>query len=614
MSSYPATVLHCTRLVAAVCFISFFWSGLVYSQDIPPPLTPGGARPQVDREEIPQAAPALIDVPPVIDRPLDVEEGPRIKVQSFDLQLGGSISSVISDELVQLANLALRTKISTQPPEGLTIGQMEQAASAVTDILRGGGLVLAWAYLPAQSIDDGIVIVEVLPGSLAAVEVEGNKRYKTDRLKASFQDLLGKPIRLKETETAILFVRDYPGVSPTAVLSQGSKPGTTNLTMRVIEDPVTGGVSYDNYGSELNGKQRLYGYLDWNNPLGYGDRLSLNVLQTLDPADNTYGGFKYDAPVNYRSTISLYANTNDFDVAATESQVGNDVSGKSYVAGVSVLFKMNRGRFFNSSLRAAIDVKKAEQEVNKDLTGEDKLSNIVLGVDVDGVDSLFGSALGINQGSIVLTHGKADFLGSMDPTGSSELNNSEPPSTRQLDNNDYVGADFDKLIFSYQRLQQITENNSLLIRGQYQWTDDALVSLEQFVLGGPYNIRAFPTSTELMDRGGYASAEWILDFDGVINLDTENWGINLFLFYDYGGGRLVDDTSISTPKSVDLAGWGGGLEVEFTPDFGRFTFRLEAADPTTTNFSDTTNDAITNGGPIDFEETQVWGRIGFQFN
>jgi hemolysin activation/secretion protein len=608
VSPFSATASLRGLLLVTVTSVSLVFSSTAFSQDVPAPLTPGGARPQFEEMPMPQATPPVLQVPPAIDRPLDVEEGPRVVVDSFDLKLDPALANVSSDAVISSAQAALQSLVDNQPAEGLTIGQLEQGATAVTDIFRAEGFILAWAFLPAQTVDDGIVLINVLPGSLAAVEVEGNERYKTAKLQAPFENLIGQPIRLDQTETSILYVRDYPGVSPTAVLSQGEEPGTSNLTMRVTEDRINGGVSYDNYGSELNGDQRLYGFLDWNNPFGYGDRLSVNVLQTFSPADNTYGGIKYDAPMGYRSILSLYANTNTFEVAATTSGLDQDTAGKTFVAGASVLGKMVRGRFLNASVRAALDVKRTEQELSDSIIGEDKLTNFVFGIESDGVDQQYSPAIGVNQGSLYWTHGFTNFLGSMGSTGSNILNDSDPPSTRRLASGDYVGANYDKLLGSFQRLQRVTTNNSLLIRAAVQWSDDPMVSIEQLVLGGPYNMRAFPTSTTLVDKGGFASAEWIVDFFGLFGATTERWGTTGFLFYDYAGGHVNDPTN-SVNQGADLAGWGAGIEAVYTPDFGRFTFRLEAADPTTKRIKS----SIVDPELIE-EETQVWARIGFNFN
>jgi hemolysin activation/secretion protein len=617
---YVTLLQQRTRFVA-FSFV-FLWAGILNAQNIPKPasVTPGGAQPQLERQPMPEVAPELVDVPPVARRPQEAQAGAKVTVLSFDLQLDGALTSAAGPELLQQANNILSSAVRNQPSEGMTIDQLQGAVDDVTDIFRAGGLALAWAYLPAQDIDTGKVIVKVLPGSLAKIEIEGNQRYKTDKIKAPLADLIGQPLNVKETEAAMLYVRDMPGVTPIAVLSKGDKPGTSNMTVQVDENPFTVGFSYDNYGSKLNGEDRGYAFLDWNNPLGIGDRLSVNILQTLSPSDNTYGGIKYDLPFGYKTTFSVYANVNDFEVKSSASNVGSEIEGDTYIYGVAGNWNIIRGRFFNASFRAAFDVKQADQKIDGTKTGEDDLTNLSAGFDVDGLDTLVFGLAGINSASLTFTHGLTDVMGSMDETGSRTLNNSNPASTRRLANGDYVGADFDKYNFNYQRLQRITKNNSLLLRGSYQWTDDSLLSIESMVVGGPYSVRAFPTSTEIIDRGGFASAEWITDIEGLFRLNFDRWTANVFLFYDYAGGNLVDDTDpllavdFDYEANVDLAGWGGGVEFGYTPDYGRFTLRLEGAKPTTTNYSDSTTLLIENGSEIDYDDNQYWARFGFQFN
>ena len=49
---------------------------------------------------------------------------------------------------------------------GMTIGQMQEVANAVTQYYRNAGFILAQAYIPAQDVASGVVVIEVIEGTL----------------------------------------------------------------------------------------------------------------------------------------------------------------------------------------------------------------------------------------------------------------------------------------------------------------------------------------------------------------------------------------------------------------------------------------------------------------
>ena len=105
---------------------------------------------------------------------------------------------------------------------GMTVGEMQQIAAAVTQYYRSAGYVLAQAFIPAQEVVDGEVVIEVLEGNLGNVIVEGNERYSDELLAKPFEDLIDAPVTASGIETAILTVSDYPGLTAFGVFQPGT--------------------------------------------------------------------------------------------------------------------------------------------------------------------------------------------------------------------------------------------------------------------------------------------------------------------------------------------------------------------------------------------------------
>ena len=81
-------------------------------------------------------------------------------------------------------------------------------------------------------------------------------------------------------------------------------------------------------------------------------------------------------------------------------------------------------------------------------------------------------------------------------------------------------------------------------------------------LGGPYGVRAYPIAEFLMDRGYFGSVDYQLNISSLMDSVSDNWDINLGLFYDYAYGQNEDPLD-SERSNVGLGGPGGGMQVEY---------------------------------------------------
>lgn len=107
------------------------------------------------------------------------------------------------------------------------------------------------------------------------------------------------------------------------------------------------------------------------------------------------------------------------------------------------------------------------------------------------------------------------------------------------------------------RLQRLTNNDTLSATLSGQWAADNLNSSDEFSLGGPYSIRAFPQSEVTGDEGNMINLElrhrFLPQLQGV-------------LFYDYGTIKVNHDNSTATDNRRTIAGAGIGVNAEL---FGR---------------------------------------------
>ena len=107
--------------------------------------------------------------------------------------------------------------------------------------------------------------------------------------------------------------------------------------------------------------------------------------------------------------------------------------------------------------------------------------------------------------------------------------------------------------------------------------------LEQFAIGGPDSVRAYPVADALRDRGYYTSLEYHVDAPGFGNLNSPFYGrpwrelLEFEAFVDYAKGASAGANRQSGGGAAsELSGAGAGVIFRL-PKFYQFLFHLDGA-------------------------------------
>lgn len=555
--------------VAAVTGFLLSAAGSAFSA--PPSLTPGGVQPDFQRRSVPAASDTgSFPIPPVIDRPLGVDEGQRIPVSAFVLEgvLDQPEVGLFKSEIVTLVE-----KMRLDRDGQLSIGRLQEVANEVTRYYRSAGFILAQAFIPEQTVQNNAVVIRVMEGTLSAVEVEGNSLYSTNILKLPFRGLVGSSVQKDRLESALLYLTDIPGLNAFGVFKPGDEVGGTNLVLNVQQEKsFEGAVSGDNYGIDTTGELRTTAEGHVNNVSGVGDRFSATVSQTFDPSDSTYGSLDYRRPfMGPANSFGIGVSRNNYTIGQEFAVLG--VEGTTDKAYIDVRHSFVRSRNLNAYGLIEFNRQFADVELGPD-DFEDNLSVGVLELGFDSIDTRFS---GINQGSVRYSHGFDDFLGSMDEDG-----DGDGGALRINGNGNRVSGRFDKVHATLARLQAITQNNSMLLRVEGQYSADSLSSLEQMGIGGPNSVRAYPVNEYLFDKAVFGSVEWIMNAPGFSSrpaFANRTWGeiLQVSAYFDYAYGELNSPGQFEVQDDPSIHGAGGAVQLTLP---GQFFARLDVASRT----------------------------------
>ena len=537
----------------------------VLAVDLPAGATPGGALPKLDEVitepfVYPNALPpeqAPVARPDELDAPRMIVKGFRIRGIKPRESVGISQASI--EQLVVARAKAL---VEGEASSGFTLGMFEDITRAISRYYRERGFFLARAFIPEQKVADGIVSINIIEGILDQITYEGNELYSDEQLDELFGPLQGESIFLDDFERAIFIANDFPGLKANVLFGPGLKPGSAAVQINTDEESSQGFVSFDNYGSSFTGENRIRGSYLWNNLFGQADRLDVNVIYTIDPANSTYFDVAYQQPLlDHRYMVGGFFGKNDFDVGGALADL--DINGSSTIINGYMTRIITRNRTERITAGVDLSLKTAESRVIRTVNSEDKLTVIDLSAAYSGT-SWSGSGH-YQQMSVTLGLGIPEFLGSMDSDGSGD-------SAREGDSGDKAGGDFTKLSFEYLRLIPYKPFQSILLKFSGQMSSDLLTSLEQYSLGGPDSVRAYPVAEVLMDEAWLFTAEWRANASSEVPKSWLN-GLEFSVFLDYAQGSL-NDALTNEIDSVTLSGIGVGIDVK---PFNKFNARVQYA-------------------------------------
>lgn len=483
---------------------------------------------------------------------------PMIEVEEVSLRRAPPGAENVSLELdtLQMSGVTVYTAADLEPLYASQLGttislaDLYAIANRIAMKYRNDGYVLAQVIVPPQTIENGTARLQVLEGTIGNVTVGGNingdARATVQSYAAQITDYRNPAVNIRSLERQLLLINDLPGVRARSVLSPSpSEVGAADLAVIVERDPYDAIIGIDNYGSRFLGRYQASAAVALNNPFfNQNERVTGQFVAALsdDQAyELAYIGVGYEQPVwKYGTLVQLFASHTDTKPGFTLDQF--DVEGRSQYYSVGLEHPFIRTRNQNLSGRILFDWRDVETRNNINDDRDDNIRALRAGGRYDVVDTLIG--VGLNTFDIEVARGLS-ILGASD--------DNDPRLSRPAGE-----PEFTKVNVEIQRLQSIVNNVNLLIAGRGQWSDDALLSAEEFGVGGPSFGRGFDSSEITGDDGVAGKVE--LQWNEPVEISFID-DYQLFGFYD--AGRVWNDDA-STLKLEEETLTSTGLGVRST--------------------------------------------------
>lgn len=432
----------------------------------------------------------------------------------------------------------------------LGVADLKGLTNALVSHARDEGYVFASARIPPQSVEGGVLTVEMDEGRIDGVRIEG---YDDAYLRRILEPLTARPITRARLEHRLLLANEGLGVQVGRSTYEQTDAGRM-LKIEVSHDPVIGRASLDNWGSSFVGPTRGRLSVGFGGLTGGADELRASVSFTpLQPREYGYGRLSYARRVG-SDGLELSVSGSYGHTRPGASLRARDTAGKSLTGSFTFSQPVIRSRQKSVWAEFGLDLRQSRQEQLGRTVRNDRLTSLTA-----GLFGLLRTGDALLTGRLTATKG-VDLFGATDP--------GDPDASRS----DASGR-FTSVVARVSATVPVVPRVEISLSGEGQIASRPLLSSEEFGIGGADIGRGYDYSERLGDEGIGGSVEVRYTLTDNLPIMTR---AQIFGFMDGGvtrdiGLRRFDGT---------LASAGVGAEIELPLKLvARFTAGLPLTGP-----------------------------------
>lgn len=490
------------------------------------------------------------EVVPTVDIPQIIPQEPIVKApQAPKKEIKFYIHQVTLEGVTVYSKAQLAPLYQQYLGKEVTLTTLRQIADKITYQYRKDGYIISRTIIPKQKVKTGVVRIQVIEGYVDTVTIEGKTRFAEKTLEAYGEKIKkSRPLNSKVLERYVLLANDLPGVSARVVIApSATKVGAADVKLIVEQKYWDADLSFNNYGTRYLGPNQMIANVHANSIFGTADQIGINAAATPGKNEMKFGELAYQLPLG-SSGLSLNA-----DLSRTETQprflwYSSDIKGTSTSWDVKLNYPIIRLR--EQSLYADTGFKWLDSDSTSSNASlyRDYIRSIHLGLTYVLSDKL--------RGFNVLTGRVVKGL----PVFGASPSNPVTPLTRDGGESKFIKYDI-----YLSRTQVINRLFSVLVAANGQYTNNSLLSAEEFGLGGRMFGCGYDPSEIVGDRGIAGKAE--LRFNVPINaynvFPSTKLAPTIQCYAFYHIGKVWNVSPIDQVTKDSLASTGLGLRVNF---------------------------------------------------
>lgn len=467
---------------------------------------------------------------------------PSFEIKRYAIENASLISS---DELVEV--------VAPHTGEGKTIASIQAAMAAIEEAYSRRGYGAVKAILPEQDLEDGVVRVKVVEAKVGQVEVVGNRFFSTENVLRTLPSVEeGKSPNLRAIDASLRVANESAAKQTNVIFRSGSDEGAVDVSIRVAdENPLRFALYADNTGTPdangdyTTGRARTGLIVQHANLFDRDHAASFQYITSPDHlSDVTIIGVGYRIPL-YAWGDSLefafgYSNVDSGKLSTVAGPIGISGSGQVYLARYDQM--LPRWGDWLAMLSYGLDYRIYTN--NAQVEGSDE--SLIPDATVHPVSLTYGGRLA-QEGRVLLA--SLTYAHNIPGGENGTTEDFTQPGGR-------AGATANYQLWRYNaNLTQSLPADwlaRLALNGQY--TADALISGEQYGVGGQDSVRGF-YEREFANDSGY---RWGAELHTPNLFGGADLRTRALVFYD-AGHLSRNKAQPGEVERISVSSWGLGL-------------------------------------------------------
>ncbi|WP_336916751.1 ShlB/FhaC/HecB family hemolysin secretion/activation protein [Acinetobacter modestus] len=422
---------------------------------------------------------------------VNIEQPAQMQIAQADAQQQVKVEQIVITGNQSISTVDLHALVADAETKMLTLADLQQLTKRITTYYQQQGYPYSRAYLPVQSLKNGVVKIAILEAKYDRIIINNQTKISPHLIQAILQPLQpGNIIDSATLQQQLKLLNRLDGIQTRNIISAGRYAGTSDLTIDIQPtSSLTGYVGLDNYGNEYTHEVRLNAGVAVNNALGLGDRLTVDGMTS---GNLNFGRLGYEATINGVGT-RLGASYSDLAYELGKEYKALDATGTAQQISVWLNQPVLLNNRSEVILGLQYDHKRLKDDINVAEIYRDR--NIDVGrirLDASQYDDFAGG--GLTQLGVATDIGRVNFKNAM-----AELGDQATAKTQ---------GEFVSAFMNVSRLQNLNGSKTQIYAAlQAQYSPDNLDSAQQFSVGGASNIAGYKNSALSGSTGYYVLSE-----------------------------------------------------------------------------------------------------------
>lgn len=381
-------------------------------------------------------------------------------------------------------------------------GDVQRAIEALRQRYRTGGFSVVWVVAPEQDLDQGVITLRVIEMRIGKVTIQGNRFFDDLNIRAGLPALKEDVSpRAGDISANAQLCNENPAKQVDVVLRPGEKQSVVDATVEVIDvRPLKGFLTFDNTGNPQTGDFRLGVGMQHANLFNRDHVGTLNYVTSPGKEDQVslYSG-------SYRLPLYSLGDSMDFIIAYSDVSAGTAqtvagplaFSGQGAVYGLRYNQLLKRRGEYSHRFVYGLDYRAYENDCTLGDFGVAGCGPAAVDVTVRPVSLAYSGNWAkpgrISDFYVTLSHN----IPGADNGKESDFNAARPSPS----GGDGASSHYTILRFGASSVKAFESNWQVRAAFNAQYTDDALVSGEQFGIAGATSVRGFLEREIVRDTG-----------------------------------------------------------------------------------------------------------------